>query len=83
MSCVPSSEWPPRRKKLSSTLTPSTASSADRIAASSVSTSVRGATSSPSRSVFDASGAGSAARSTLPFVVSGSDDRTTNVAGTM
>ena len=68
---------------MSCTLTSSTPSSVDRMAASSVSTSLRGATTSPSRSMLLASGAGRAARSTLPLVVRGSVGRATKVAGTM
>ncbi len=73
-------ESPPRSKKLSSTPTSATPRTSDQIRANTRSGSVRGATIRPAAG---ASGAGSAARSTLPWAVSGSDASTTKADGTM
>ena len=83
ITCVASSEWPPRSKKLSSTPTRSTPRTSLQIPASISSTGVRGATYPPPPPRPADSGAGSAARSTLPLAVSGSASSTTNADGTM
>ncbi len=80
MSRVASSEWPPRRKKWSSMVADGSPSTAAKSPHSTSSAGVRGAR--PALSVL-CLGAGSARRSILPLVVSGSASRTTNADGTM
>ena len=84
MTCVASSEWPPRSKKLSWTPTRSSPSTSAQMLASVSSIGPRGGdergVSSRDRS---RSGAGRASRSTLPFGVSGSASSATNAEGTM
>src|SRR6185369_11817250 len=75
------SEWPPRAKKSSSTPTRCRSSTSSQIPASTSSTGLRGATYAPPSP--RSTGAGRAARSTLPLAVSGSRSRSTQAAGTI
>nr|WP_051751835.1 hypothetical protein [Streptosporangium amethystogenes] len=81
MTCMVSSESPPRSKKLSCTpiLAASTPSTSAQIPASSRSAASRGATRS---APAPPSGAGSARRSVFPLDVSGSSSSRTKKAGT-
>src|SRR5215212_9400126 len=82
MTCVASSEWPPRSKKLSWTPTRSRPSTSAQTLASTSSTCVRGAAYSPPPPPA-ASGTGRRLRSTFPFGVKGNSSSTTNCEGTM
>ncbi len=79
ISRVASSEWPPRSKKLSSTPTWARPSTSANSPASSCSWGVLGSRPVPAE---PRSGAGRAARSSLPLAVSGSASSRTNADGT-
>ena len=84
-SRVPSSECPPRSKKLSCAPTrcSSKPNTCEHISTSSISSGVRGATYFARVSKRDCVGAGNALRLTFPFGVSGRDSNVTKTDGTM
>ena len=83
MSSAPNMEWPPMRKKLSSSPTCARFSNVDTIVGHALLDHGAGSVSTLalSRSVLAKLGVGSASRSTLPLGVNGSDSSTTIVAG--